>query len=118
MNSALFYNILQKKFPFKPTVKQDIFFQQISEFITNSKKEEIFVLKGYAGTGKTTVISTIVTNLIEINKKYVFGALNHHFCQIVLAVVVFLVYLFSLVFCHTAHHFCHNFHFTPSWNCP
>ena len=71
MNSALFYNILQKKFPFKPTVKQDIFFQQISEFITNSKKEEIFVLKGYAGTGKTTVISTIVNNLIEINKKYV-----------------------------------------------
>ena len=31
----------------------------------------IFVLKGYAGTGKTTVISTIVNNLIEINKKYV-----------------------------------------------
>jgi ATP-dependent exoDNAse (exonuclease V) alpha subunit len=28
-------------------------------------------LKGYAGTGKTTVISTIVNNLIEINKKYV-----------------------------------------------
>jgi ATP-dependent exoDNAse (exonuclease V) alpha subunit len=31
----------------------------------------IFVLKGYAGTGKTTVISTIVNNLIDINKKYV-----------------------------------------------
>lgn len=31
----------------------------------------IFVLKGYAGTGKTTIISTIVNNLIEINKKYV-----------------------------------------------
>ena len=60
-----------KKFPFKPTVKQDIFFQQIAEFITNSNKDEIFVLKGYAGTGKTTVISTIVNNLIEINKKYV-----------------------------------------------
>jgi len=29
------------------------------------------VLKGYAGTGKTTVISTIVNNLLEINKKYV-----------------------------------------------
>jgi ATP-dependent exoDNAse (exonuclease V) alpha subunit len=28
-------------------------------------------LKGYAGTGKTTVISTIVNNLIDINKKYV-----------------------------------------------
>ena len=63
--------MLCKKFPFILTLKQDIFFQQISEFITNSKKDEIFVLKGYAGTGKTTVISTIVNNLIEINKKYV-----------------------------------------------
>lgn len=29
------------------------------------------MLKGYAGTGKTTVISTLVNNLTEINKKYV-----------------------------------------------
>ena len=71
MDSYLFYSVLCKKFQFILTLKQDIFFQQISEFITNSKKDEIFVLKGYAGTGKTTVISTIVNNLIEINKKYV-----------------------------------------------
>ena len=71
MISAQFYSILRKQFPFQPTVKQDIFFQKISEFITNANTDEIFVLKGYAGTGKTTVISTIVNNLIEINKKYV-----------------------------------------------
>jgi ATP-dependent exoDNAse (exonuclease V) alpha subunit len=71
MSSQKFYSVLQNKFPFKPTVKQDIFFQKIAEFITNDNKDEIFVLKGYAGTGKTTVISTIVKNLIEINKKYV-----------------------------------------------
>ena len=71
MNSSLFYSVLQKQFPFQPTVKQDIFFQMISVFLTNSNNDEIFVLKGYAGTGKTTVISTIVNNLISINKKYV-----------------------------------------------
>ncbi|HFG0471274.1 ATP-dependent DNA helicase [Flavobacterium psychrophilum] len=71
MSASLFYNVLQKKFPFNPTIKQDIFFQQIAEFVTNNAKDQIFVLKGYAGTGKTTVISTIVNNLIEINKKYV-----------------------------------------------
>ncbi len=43
----------------------------IAEFCTNNDNNEIFVLKGYAGTGKTTVISTIVNNLTEINKKYV-----------------------------------------------
>ena len=71
MNSSHFYSLLRRQFPFIPTNKQDIFFQQIAEFITNDDNNEIFVLKGYAGTGKTTVISTIVNNLVEINKKYV-----------------------------------------------
>jgi len=71
MSSSLFYSILSRSFPFQPTYKQDIFFQYIAEFITNTNKDEIFVLKGYAGTGKTTVISTIVNNLAQINKKYV-----------------------------------------------
>lgn len=71
MSAQLFYSVLQKKFPFQPTVKQDIFFSKISEFVSSPAQNEIFVLKGYAGTGKTTVISTIVNNLVEIKKKYV-----------------------------------------------
>ncbi len=71
MSSKIFYKILSSDFPFSPTTKQDIFFQQVAEFITNNDNNEIFVLKGYAGTGKTTVISTIVNNLMAINKKYV-----------------------------------------------
>jgi len=71
MNSALFYGLLQKKFPFAPTLKQDIFFQKIAIFLTDTHNDTIFVLKGYAGTGKTTVISTIVNNLGDINKKFV-----------------------------------------------
>jgi ATP-dependent exoDNAse (exonuclease V) alpha subunit len=71
MTSSQFYSLLLKHFPFQPTVKQDIFLQQIAVFLTNSTTDELFVLKGYAGTGKTTVISTIVNNLISIHKKYV-----------------------------------------------
>lgn len=71
MSAQLFYSVLQKKFPFQPTVKQDIFFSKISEFVSSPAQNEIFVLKGYAGTGKTTVISTIVNNLVEVKKKYV-----------------------------------------------
>jgi ATP-dependent exoDNAse (exonuclease V) alpha subunit len=71
MNSSLFYSLLQKKFPFQPTFKQDIFFQKIAIFLTEVDNNTIFVLKGYAGTGKTTVISTIVNSLLDINKKYV-----------------------------------------------
>jgi ATP-dependent exoDNAse (exonuclease V) alpha subunit len=71
MTSNQFYSVLRNQFPFQPTVKQDIFLQQIAVFLTNTNKDELFVLKGYAGTGKTTVISTIVNNLVSINKKYV-----------------------------------------------
>lgn len=71
MSSKNFYSILSKNFPFSPTLKQDAFFQKIAAFITNTNNDAIFVLKGYAGTGKTTVISTIVNHLIDINKKYV-----------------------------------------------
>ena len=62
MNSSLFYSLLQRKFPFKPTYKQDIFFQKIAIFLTEVDNNTIFVLKGYAGTGNS---------LLDINKKYV-----------------------------------------------
>jgi len=71
MTSTAFYSILTRNFPFQPTYKQDIFFQMVAQFATNTNNDEIFVLKGYAGTGKTTVISTLVNNLAEIGKKYV-----------------------------------------------
>ncbi|RXR31759.1 ATP-dependent endonuclease [Flavobacterium piscinae] len=71
MNSSLFYSILQKSFPFTPTLKQTVFFEKVANFTTNSNSNELFVLKGYAGTGKTTLISTLVENLISVNKKYV-----------------------------------------------
>ncbi|OOV21721.1 ATP-dependent endonuclease [Flavobacterium sp. LM5] len=71
MNSAQFYSFLQQHFPFQPTYQQDIFFQKIAIFITEIPCDTIFVLKGYAGTGKTTVISTLVNSLASINKKAV-----------------------------------------------
>lgn len=71
MSSSLFYKLLRREFPFEPTAKQDIFFQMIADFATNETPDEMFVLKGYAGTGKTTVISALVNSLPEIHKKYV-----------------------------------------------
>jgi ATP-dependent exoDNAse (exonuclease V) alpha subunit len=71
MTAASFYSLLIREFSFEPTAKQNIFFQQIADFLTNDNPDEIFVLKGYAGTGKTTVVSTIVNNLVQIQKKYV-----------------------------------------------
>lgn len=71
MTASQFYHILRREFPFTPTQRQDIFLQKISDFVTNDDDRELFVLKGYAGTGKTTIISTIVNHLREARKKYV-----------------------------------------------
>ena len=56
MNSSSFYSLLRKQFPFAPTYNQDIFFQKIAIFLTDTHNDTIFVLKGYAGSGKTTTI--------------------------------------------------------------
>lgn len=71
MTSALFYKTLRDNFPFDPTLKQDIFFQKIADFVLKKENDEIFILKGYAGTGKTTIISTLVNYLKNADKKYV-----------------------------------------------
>lgn len=71
MNSTLFYKTLRQNFPFEPTLKQDIFFQKISEFVTRNDNSEVFILKGYAGTGKTTLISTLVNYLQNVNRRYI-----------------------------------------------
>ena len=71
MTYKLFYNLLQRKFPHQPTLKQDIFLQKIADFVMNSTTNDVFVLKGFAGTGKTTIISTVINNLAEVNMKAV-----------------------------------------------
>ena len=71
ITSSLFYKLLHQNFLFQPTVKQNLFFQKISDFLVASSNDEIFVLKGYAGTGKTTIISTVINHLEAINMKCV-----------------------------------------------
>ncbi|MBN2893102.1 MAG: AAA family ATPase [Bacteroidales bacterium] len=49
----------------KPTPQQDDLIFDLAEFIVNKENRDIFLLKGYAGTGKTTVISALVNALAE-----------------------------------------------------
>ncbi|MBT8244616.1 MAG: AAA family ATPase [Winogradskyella sp.] len=58
-----FYKLIKSKFPFSPTQKQDIVLLQLSEFIFDNKPNALYLLKGYAGTGKTSIIGTIVSDL-------------------------------------------------------
>lgn len=59
-------NSILETFSFEPTSDQRDLITNLSSFIFESGEDSIFVLKGYAGTGKTTIISALVNAL----KKY------------------------------------------------
>lgn len=50
---------------------QELALDYIISFIENKKNNNIFLLKGYAGTGKTFIISNIVKNLWKVKKSVV-----------------------------------------------
>lgn len=62
-NPSDFHRLIKSKFPFRPTTKQDIVLMQLSEFIYDSNPNALYLLKGFAGTGKTSIIGTMVSNL-------------------------------------------------------
>ncbi|MCC1485541.1 ATP-dependent DNA helicase [Winogradskyella immobilis] len=70
-NASEFYKLIKSKFPFQPTKKQDVVLIQLSDFIFDKTPNALYLLKGYAGTGKTSIIGTIVANLWHSKKSAV-----------------------------------------------
>jgi exodeoxyribonuclease-5 len=70
-NKSKFFHLLLDKFPHTATNSQERLLASICDFIFNKDKEGLFLLKGYAGTGKTTIMSTIVNNLWQVGLKFV-----------------------------------------------
>lgn len=63
--------LLRKEFPYEPTDGQDKLLGELAVFLTISWKQQnaLFILRGYAGTGKTTVVKALVDVLPQIGKK-------------------------------------------------
>ena len=64
-----FFKEIVKNFPFTLTTKQRALFVLLGNFIFDVNRNAIFILKGYAGTGKTTTISTFVNGLGKAGMK-------------------------------------------------
>jgi exodeoxyribonuclease V len=56
-------------FPYEPTSDQITVIREMVAFIQNRNPSSLFLLKGYAGTGKTTMISSLVNMLSRHNEK-------------------------------------------------
>ena len=74
MQASEFNALLVKKFPFKPTPSQRLWINEITDFLYYADKQTVFVLMGYAGTGKSTSIGHLVRYLPKINKRAVLMA--------------------------------------------
>ncbi len=59
-----------EKLNYSPTQGQDSLIGRISDFVMEDEQENIMLIKGYAGTGKTTVISALVNVFDELKIKY------------------------------------------------
>lgn len=66
-----FYNLLKNDFPHQTTSGQDLALQLLSKFVISDQEDEVFLLKGFAGTGKTTLTGTLVNNLPTLKKRAV-----------------------------------------------
>ena len=69
MKTQKFIERLLKHFSHKPTKEQKAVLEDLSEFISTLGSRSIFLLKGYAGTGKTTLISALVKSLPSVGKR-------------------------------------------------
>jgi len=65
---------LEDNFPFEPTVSQRKWFSEITNFICSKEANTTFLLRGYAGTGKTTLIGSLVRQLKRVGYKAVLMA--------------------------------------------
>jgi len=64
-------DFIHKNLQHTPTSGQQLLIRQLSDFVSNPKREQLFLLKGYAGTGKTTIISALVKALEHFGSKTV-----------------------------------------------
>ena len=64
-------DLIEQNFGNIPTAQQRDVFALLETFLTSIKDDDCFILKGYAGTGKTTLISALVKVLPKIKLKSV-----------------------------------------------
>ncbi|WP_367865972.1 ATP-dependent RecD-like DNA helicase [Pedobacter sp. WC2423] len=53
-------SIIAQSYQFQPTAEQFVFCQQMADFLSGELDNRCFILRGYAGTGKTTSVAALV----------------------------------------------------------
>ena len=69
MHSTTIATQIYEKLLFQPTENQKKIIDSFSEYLSSDDFSQFFVLNGYAGTGKTTLIAAIVAALNQLGIK-------------------------------------------------
>lgn len=64
-------SLLEQNLPFIPTNCQNELINGLSEFITSDQQDIILLMKGFAGTGKTSMINVLTRTLVSLKIKAV-----------------------------------------------
>lgn len=65
---------IKRNFCYQPTEEQEKAIECIADFLFKPENDTLLLLKGYAGTGKTTLIGAVVRTLSEMRVGYVLMA--------------------------------------------
>jgi exodeoxyribonuclease-5 len=71
MISNFFQERIKKFFPYTLTQEQDLALQKLSDFLFERNHKSLFLLKGFAGTGKSLLIGALVKAMNELEQKSV-----------------------------------------------
>ncbi|MBK7731326.1 MAG: AAA family ATPase [Bacteroidales bacterium] len=71
MRKENIYNLLTKNLGYLPTQDQSDCMRLLSGFVADNTNDVIFLMTGYAGTGKTSVIASLVATLNTLRQKSV-----------------------------------------------
>ena len=63
MSKSTFYNTLLSKFGMEPTKSQSILFDNLEAFLKRNEVRQAIIIRGYAGTGKTSALAAFVKTL-------------------------------------------------------
>ena len=62
---------IKENFPYELTFEQNKTVELLSVFLLSGKKDTVFVLRGFAGTGKTSLIGALVKAMTALQQKVV-----------------------------------------------
>lgn len=69
--ASYIYNQLCLNLKFEPTSCQDRLFKELSTFLFSDQSNDLFLIKGYAGTGKTSAVASLVQLLKSTSQGFV-----------------------------------------------